>query len=348
MNKMMILLAGGATLVLAACVQRSPPPPPPAAFDSMDAFQKELANRASKALGTAEDFNIVVTQAYYPIGTLMRTGSTIPIDYTACLPSIAPPSSATPSLFPSYELSSGLAIDFGLDNEVISKLVDFGITVKETDTVNVSVKAPKIQSLADTDLTKLLSKADCKGAVPASSAWLVRGYLIGQRTFVLKTDKASNVKGKLEKLASFNVSVGSGNASLDITDTGEIGFLQIVSQVFVNPGITKQETLSVIKPQVTANAGLVFVQRDRVDKSNNAELIVTALSAGKFGVAKAIERIDSSRMPKVAQVRYFNDADKTLAERALAQLQLQFPSATIVRIGLPAPSGQLEVWLPRV
>ena len=66
------------------------------------------------------------------------------------------------------------------------------------------------------------------------------------------------------------------------------------------------------------------------------------------GVASSVEKIDSLKMPIVAQVRYFNEADKPLAETALAQLQKQFPNAKLVRIALPAPTGQLEVWLPRV
>lgn len=344
MNKTVMSVAVCAAF-LTGCVA-NPPVVSRAAYTNMDGFLMELATRASERIGNADDFKIVVTQAYYPIGTLMRTGSTIPIDYTACLPTSAPPASPTPSLFPSYELTSGLAIDFGLDNEVVKKLVDFGITVKDTDTISVSVKEPKIQTLADSDLTNLLSRSDCKGVVPTTSAWLVRGYVLGQRTFALKNEKANNVKGKIDKFASFNVSVGSGTASLDLTDSSEVGFLQIVSQVAISP--TSATPSSVVKPQVSAVLGKVYVQRDRLDTSAKGEQIVAALKAASLGVANSIERIDSSRMPTVAQVRYFNEADKPLAETALAQLQKQFPNAKLTRIALPAPTGQLEVWLPRI
>jgi hypothetical protein len=333
-----------ALLMVAACAP-VPPKVDTAAYNQMDGFLKELASRAGANLGSAEDFKIVVTQAYYPIGTLMRTGSTIPIDYTACLPAGAPPKSPTPSLFPSYELSKALAVDFGLDNEAIKQLADFGVTIKDTDTINLAVRAAKIQTLADNDLLQLLARGDCKGAVPASTAWLVRGYVLGQRTFLLKNEKANIVKGKIEKIASFNVSVGSGDASLNITDDAEVGFLQIVSQVAV--AATSLAPATVTKPQVLAATGRVYVQRDRVDSTSKAESVVAALQSAAFGVAGSIERIDSSRMPKAAQVRYFNEGDRPGAERALVELQKQFPDAKLVRVGLPAPVGQLEVWLPK-
>lgn len=344
MNKVAMSVAVCAAF-LTGCVATTPKVNPDV-YTSMDEFLKDLATRASERLGNADDFKIVVTQADYPIGTLMRMGSTIPIDYKACIPSSAPPVSSTPSLFPGYELSRGLAIDFGLDNEAIKTLVDFGITVKDTDTVNVSVRAPKIQTLADSDLKNLLSRADCKGVVPPASAWLVRGYILGQRTFVLKNDKADNVKGKVNKVASFNVSVGSGTASLDLTDATEVGFLQIVSQVAISP--LSATPASVVKPQVSTVSGRVFVQRDQLDTSTKGEQVVGALKAASLGVVSTIERVDHSSMPTVAEVRYFNEADKPLAETALAQLQKQFPNAKLTRISLPAPTGQLEVWLPRV
>jgi hypothetical protein len=224
-------------------------------------------------------------------------------------------------------------------------LADFGVNVKDTDTVKLSVKSAQLQALADNDIQNLLRISKCVGAIPKSTVLLVRGYILGQRTFLLKNEKANDVKGNIPKIASFNVSVGSGDASLNLTDDAEVKFLQIVSQVTIAP--TSTNLVAVTKPEVIGGTGRVYVQRDRADLTNKAKLIVDALRAASFNVVSKVETVDSARMPKAAQVRYFNESDKPMAEGALREFQKQFPNASIVRIGLPAPSGQLEIWLPK-
>ena len=86
MNKTVMSVAVCAAF-LTGCPITVPVEKPTVVYTTMDGFLIELAGRASERLGNADDFKIVVTQAYYPIGTLMRAGSTIPIDYTACLAS---------------------------------------------------------------------------------------------------------------------------------------------------------------------------------------------------------------------------------------------------------------------
>ena len=100
-------------------------------------------------------------------------------------------------------------------------------------------------------------------------------------------------------------------------------------------------------PAVSQASGKVYVQRDRMDASGRGATIVASLKAANFDVASAIEPVDTGRMPRVPQVRYFNDQDKARAEAALQKLKSQFPNATLSRVSLPAPVGQLEIWLPR-
>lgn len=331
-------------ITLAACHHN--PPPPLTAYDSMDKFMGDLANRANSRMGSANDFKVIVTQANFPIGTLLRPESTVPIDYTACLPSVTPSAAGTPSLFPTYEITKGLAMDFGLDNEVIQKLADFKIEIKDFDKINVSVKDPKIQTLSDNEIKKTLLTTECRNSIPAGGAWLIRGYIAGQRNFSLGNENSKNIKGKITKVASFDVNLGSGDSSLEISDSTKTDFLQVISQVTTSP--IKNDALVLNIPQASSNPGKIYVQRDRLDTSAAGEAIVASLKSKSFTVATGIERIDTSRMPKTAQVRYFNDSDKSAAEKALAELQKQFPTAILLRVGLPAPSGQLEVWLPRV
>lgn len=132
-----------------------------------------------------------------------------------------------------------------------------------------------------------------------------------------------------------------------MTDDAEVGFLQIVSQVTPTPLATTP--ISVTKPSVVINsAGRTYVQRDKLDSSGNANLIVTALKASSFSVGTAVEAIESRRMPKLAEVRYFNESDQFKAEGAVLILRAKFPDAVVRRVALPAPPGQLEVWLPRI
>lgn len=348
-----ILCAG----VLVTGCSTTPPKPASAIYGQMDDFLTQLAARAGKNIGTADTFKIVVTQTQYPIGTLLHAGTTIPIDFTACLPSISPPKSPAPNLFPSYELSKSLAVGFGLENEALKKLANFGVSIKDTDKIDLSVKNTQVQTLADNDLWKLFAQTECRNAIlPAANAWLIRGYILGQRSFVLSNENVRNINSNLEKVGSFNIDVNSGKTSLSITDENEAGFLQIVSQIdFILPkgkGINALKlsdlALVVTPPRVIGTSGHVYIQRDRLDTTDRAESVAKQLQGNSLAVTNSIEKVDGSYMPRLAQIRYFNDIDKPLALRALQELQKYFPDASLVKVELPAPAGQLEVWLPKV
>jgi hypothetical protein len=412
MKPLVLLTVCGCLFLFGGCSTNIAKPEAKTAYSNIDNFQKELAIRAQDVMGQADDFKIVVTQVTFPIGTLMHVGSTRPIDYTVCLPPSAPPKFSAPSLFPTYNLSKTLAIDFGLENEAFTKLADFGVNFKDTDQIALSVKDSQLQVLADNDINTILSKPECRKSISTSSAWLVRGYIFGQRNFLLKSENAKTFKGKIVKIASFNIDIGSGNESVSIADESEKAFLQIVSQInlpipdkaaegthdkgvllgtdIYNKGVLTSTTISdkgvlagtdvydkdvragtdkasialpayqgsVVKskltnitieqPQLVSTSGRVSVQRDRLDLSNKGENIVKALQSASFSIEHNIEPVDSSHMPRIAQVRYFNENDKVLANKALTELKKLYPTAVLVRIGLPAPSGQIEIWLPGV
>jgi hypothetical protein len=93
----------------------------------------------------------------------------------------------------------------------------------------------------------------------------------------------------------------------------------------------------------------MYVQEDTADTPEDGAKVVQLLRSGwpAANVESAVQRIASQKMPVVAQVRYFNAADEGLANRCLGILRQAYPGAHAVRVGLPSPSGQLEVWLPR-
>ena len=318
-------------------------PPPSVYFDQFDQFQAELAARSARKIGSADDFKIIVTQVAYPIGTLMRAGSTIPIDYSACTPTSTPVAYDAPNLFPTYTLSKALAVDLGLDNDVINKLTDFGVKVSATDKVTFSVKSTSLQTLADTDLKKTLNNSGCRELIKGNTAWLVRGYVEGQRDFSLEKSRKTTLAGNVQKIASFNVDGGNENG-LSLTDDKTVGFLQIISQVTT---VAENTAPEFEKPTAQNVQGRTYIQQDKLDASDAGIAISKALKADKFNVM-GIERLTSSEMPDIAQVRLFNNADKQDALRALSELQKRFPNAELKKIGLPAAPGHLEIWLPKV
>jgi hypothetical protein len=91
----------------------------------------------------------------------------------------------------------------------------------------------------------------------------------------------------------------------------------------------------------------VYVQRDKADGSDNADKVLALLTEQRFDVAGQVESIPTDKMPTLAQVRYFNASDEAVADKALAILRQIYPSAAKLFVGLKAPKGQLEVWLPK-
>ena len=65
-------------------------------------------------------------------------------------------------------------------------------------------------------------------------------------------------------------------------------------------------------------------------------------------VEKQVERVSTAKMPSSSQIRFFNAADQNLANICKAHLKAATGlDARIVRVGLTAPAGQLEVWLQK-
>lgn len=340
MNNKYFLLYPLALTFLTGCHEKIPQPK---YFNQFDLFQEELAIRSSKKIGMADDFKIIVTQVAYPIGTLMRAGSTIPIDYSACIPTSTPVAYAAPNLFPSYSLSKALAVDVGLDNNVIKKLLDLGVNVSASDKITFSVKGTSLQTLADTDLKRALNTPGCRDVIKGSSAWLVRGYVEGVRSFSLTNSNKATLKGNIEKIASFNVN-GENSNQLSLTDDKTVGFLQIVSQVSI---VADNTAPKFEKPTVQNFQGKTFIQQDRLDQSDSGTTLAKVLKAKKLNIMR-VEKLPSSEMPNTAQVRFFNDGDMQAAQDVLSELRKYYSNAELKKVGLPAASGTLEVWLPRV
>jgi hypothetical protein len=102
---------------------------------------------------------------------------------------------------------------------------------------------------------------------------------------------------------------------------------------------------------VPAGVPHIYFQQDIADAPGAGAAIAAKLHQdwpAAFIEAK-VERVPTSKMPSAPQVRFFNSADQSLANTCHDHLKAATGiDARVVRIGLAAPAGQLEIWLQKV
>jgi len=350
----------GILLVLAGCATPK--------YNTIADFQKKLAEDvAGKNSGAdgkiPEDFQVFSTQSADPIGTLYHPSSSRPISDDACKPQREPEPREAPGLFPSsYKVNKGLASDLGLNDDVFEYLATLGVNVGKTDELTYGITKPSRQVLDDESMQALLEKPSCLAVLKKQKppvAWVVRGYISGIRDFSVTGGADVGIEGKVTKVGNFKIE-SKGLGTVTVKDEKQTNFLQIVAQVSPQPQSTTVDIKSIpTTPPTTASwetppswdtldtTGIVYIQIDKSDISTDGDDLSKKLKQSSINVAGGIERIQSTRMPKVTQVRYFNGGDKGKAEEIQAILKEKRPDTALVRLGLPAPKGQLEIWLTK-
>lgn len=337
-------------------------------FDTFSELQAELATRVRTEMHVppdAVDFQVIRYEgAQYPVGTIMWQGGSRPIDFDACAPEKPhDPFPFTP--LPFYRLKRSVAGEAGLDEGLVSQIADAGIKISADQDIQISIKNTKMQILADNQVNSLLATPQCAQAVGAKPVWFVRGYLIGERTFSAASTMSADARVKVTKVANFDVNP-AGSSSVGITDSSPVAFIMIVSEVTPKPPVhavdhgrtpasappASHGPSTVAGLTAPAKKALVYVQVDKADTTSDVPGLLRelqALQARTHGVpvAKGVQHIATAAMPKTAQIRYFNDEDKAVADQALAILKARYKDARIARMALPAPKGQYEVWLPQ-
>ncbi|WP_310596723.1 hypothetical protein [Aeromonas aquatica] len=327
-------------------VQTVDTPVPKTSYENVDQFYQEIANRVRSKTGADKvpDIIVIPSEAVWPIGTVLRPGTTFPADATACVvPSDKVLSAPTPNIFPDYSSTYKKSADLGIDNELIKKLIDAGVKFSDKDEVSLKVSNSALELIDDTTYSALTNTSACRTVLSGRELWIVRGYAIGKRTFVFSSDVEKTAEGKIEKIGSFNIDFGSGNRALKVTDDQPEKFVQIISAVKIEQGIAMTSL-----PSTPLGTGRIYIQKDRQDTSSASQNVLNNLRAASFKVQSNIESIDSSKMPRIAQVRFFNESDREQAQEAASALKSQFPDISVIRLNIPSPMGQLEVWLPRV
>jgi hypothetical protein len=314
--------------------------PPPTDFKTIMAG---LAGQTKANLGDADDFSVLPTEIAMPIGTVMRVSTTVPIDDEACLAVPEPHKNAAPNFSPSIKMSRRLAGDFGLA-KIVPVLGGTKLAAERNDELEVSFDDVGYRILSDSKLDGLLKQPACRAAFGGQPRWVVRGYVAGTRRLIIRNARDNSLAGDIEKVSDFQLS-GSGKDELSFIDKTETPFLELVSVVTPpEPGKPAVQATPAA-PVAAQTPGLLYVQRDRADRSGDPADAVEALKRTGVSVASAVEAIASDKMPSTTQVRYFNDGDRALAGQVAATLKADYPDVQIIRVGLPAPRGQLEAWL---
>jgi len=341
-------------------VSRTTPPPPErvgaappsVTIASFDEYNRELAKRVTDVLlqpGGAPDFQVVVTQAEDPIGTLYQKGRSVAFDDKACVPAQEPTPRGMPNAFPAYTFDANVAFDAGLDPALFQGIADVSTRLSSASSVKFSILDAQRKSLADTDLQQLLRTAACAGVV-RRDVLIVRGYIIGKRHFSTNAKRTGTATLSGIKAAKFVVDDSAGGL-LSITDEAPRQFLQILSEISAPPpstGGNASAAPDVSAPSPVSGEGRIYVQQAEADTPVSGSQIVSLLQADGFKVESRVERTADKVTPDRAQVRYFNEADKERAMQVLETFKQKYPDAVLVPLKIRAPLGQLEVWLPRV
>ncbi|WP_155755232.1 hypothetical protein [Burkholderia stagnalis] len=335
----------------------------PPDITTFDQFESSLAQ---KLTGDVASNNFLISPTpggAYPVGTLLPYGRTVEIFDECSINQPAPYDVA--SLDSTYTLTRGVALDAGL-SQAIGPLASAGIKITDNSTVTLGLADAKIQQLSYAQLSSLLSQPDCKAKISGRNLLIVRGYVQAKRTFSTKAVNTGDFKAGIKQIANLEAKYDAGSATLTVSDSQPENFLQITSVVFVSaasgaatppaasapsavPPLPSVTPVLVKPTAVTINPlqkGLVYIQIDKNDSPANGDKVKQLLGA-KFSVAQNVERISSAKMPTTPQVRYFNAGDKDSADAAVLLLKTVYPNAFAKYVGLPAPAGQLEVWLAR-
>jgi hypothetical protein len=186
---------------------------------------------------------------------------------------------------------------------------------------------------------------------------LIRGTVLGKMTFTVKVDNPATVKAQLAKIGGFSINDNPGSSMLSIADSQSQPIVQLLSEfgtgqnASVSPTTPKpvEAAASSRSPASVDVRAHMYVQEDATDTPEAGTKVVQLLRKGwpTANVESQVQKIPTQKMPDVAQIRYFNASDEAFANRCLQILKQTYPNARAVRIGLPSPRGQLEVWLPR-
>jgi hypothetical protein len=339
-----------------------------------DQFQQDLAARVVKQFGGGADFSVIVATTAYPLGTLLRATGSVPADLEDCVPANPPKPFAAQHLFPSYTMSSNTALVANLGSGALQGLNSAGVNFRQSQNIRYTIADTQIQIMDDKSVEQAAGQGNCGKYIAGHPGMrLIRGTVIGRMSFTVTVDNPATVKAQLAKIGGFSVNDDPGSSTVSIADNESEPIVQLLSEfgagssasaanptpkpVEISPPARSSGPPAPvgISPPVQPPASQpspphIFVQMDVSDSPTSGAKVVQILRAEwpTANVESKVQQIPTQKMPNSAQVRYFNQPDLAIANRCLGILRRDYPNAQLVRIGLPSPTGQIEVWLPKV
>ena len=323
-----------------------------------DQFQQDLANRVLRQIGGGSDFSVIVATTAYPLGTLLRATGSVPADLEDCVPAPLPKPFAAQHLFPSYTMSRDTALAVNLGSDALQGLDSAGVNLRQSQDIQYTIADAQIQIMDDKSVAQVTGQGNCGKYVSDHPGMrLIRGTVLGKMTLTVKVDNPATVKARLAKIGGFSINDNPGSSTLSIADNDSQPIVELLSEfgtsqnASVSP-TTPKPVAAVVSSRSPASVNVgahMYIQEDAADTPEAGRNVVQLLRKGwpTAIVESKVQKIPTQNMPDVAQVRYFNASDEALANRCLQILKQEYPTARVVRIGLPSPRGQLEVWLPR-
>jgi hypothetical protein len=322
-----------------------------------DQFQQDLANRVLKQFGGGSDFSVIVATTAYPLGTLLRATGSVPADLEDCVPAPLPKPFAAQHLFPSYTMSSDTALAANLGSGALQGLDNAGVNLKQSQDIQYTIADAEIQIMDDKSVEQVTGQGNCGKYISGHPGMrLIRGTVLGKMTFTVKVDNPATVKAQLAKIGGLSINDNPGSSTLSIADNESQPIVELLSEfgtsenASVSPTTPKPVEAVASRSPASVDVGAhMYVQEDATDTPEAGTKVVQLLRKGwpTANIESQVQKIPTQKMPDVAQVRYFNASDEAFANRCLEILKQAYPNARVVRIGLPSPKGQLEVWLPR-
>jgi len=341
---------------------------------NFDQFQKDLADRVLLQYGGGKDFSVVVATTAYPLGTLLRSTGSVPADLDDCAPSPIPQPFQAQHLFPSYTMSSDTAISANIGSGAIQGLDSAGVALKQSQSIQYTIADTQLLIMDDKSVENVTGQGSCGKYISSHPGTrMIRGTVMGKMTFTVKVDNPASVRAQLAKLGGFSIDDNPGSSTVSIADNERQPIVQLLSEFNSQSPIDTAPTPKPVqairlepappsntdRSPASVNTGTpqsigtpqthMYVQMDVLDSADSGTKVVQSLRSAwpSADVESKVQKIPTQKMPDVAQVRYFNESDLAIATRCVQILQKSYPTARAVRIGLPSPKGQLEVWLPK-
>ena len=343
----------------------------PVVVNDFDAFQRDLAGRVSREFGVDID-SVVVAPAAYGLGWLLDSVQTYPADSTDCVPTPIPSTIPAPHLFPSYQLASNTAATMTLGSDALQQLTSASLNLSHQAHLVYSIDQVQVLLMDLKSVDQISHVGACGDYVSQHpKTRLIRGLVLGKISFKFSTDNPISAQAKLPKLGGISAKGDPNTSTVTVADDQPSQILEMVSILQATPVATSpagsqpiiahpsknihlhggELTATATAPiPIPAEAPHIYFQQDIADQPGTGTAIAEKLHQNwptAFIEAK-VERIPTSKMPSTSQIRFFNAVDQALANTCRDHLKAATDiDARVVRIGLAAPAGQLEVWLQK-